>query len=108
MQQPQVPESAPNSAGCLLRLFWMLISHAVVYTSLAMIALNGLAFPSPLDAVVWVTVVLSIFARRIDITRCDGTTVRGEPATLAHWRRHAALVVMVTAVASVLAHAFGA
>ncbi|HEY8376238.1 MAG TPA: hypothetical protein VIK91_07100 [Nannocystis sp.] len=85
----------------------MLIGNAVAYTTLAIIALNGVAFPSALDALVWVTVTLVIVARRLDITRCGGTTMRGDPATLSHWRRHAILMVTSTALASVLAHACG-
>jgi hypothetical protein len=41
-------------------------------------------FPSVLDGVVWLTVALTILARRIDITRWAGKTASGEPATLAH------------------------
>ena len=85
----------------------MLVGNAIVYASLAMIAMNGDAFPSPLDGVVWVTVVLTIVARRVDIVRWRGKTASGEPATLSHWRRHAATVVLVTAIASVIAHAIG-
>ncbi|PCC72229.1 hypothetical protein [Nannocystis exedens] len=107
MQQVHTPENAPAPAGCALRLFWMLLSNAIVYASLAVIAMEGAAFPSPLDGVVWVTVVLGILARRVDITRWSGTTAAGEPATLAHWRRYTATVVVVTAVASVLAHVLG-
>lgn len=107
MQQSNTPENAPAPAGCALRLFWMLISNAIVYASLAVIAMEGAAFPSPLDGVVWVTVVLSILARRIDITRWSGKTASGEPATLAHWRRYAATVLIVTAAASALVHVIG-
>ena len=105
MQQPNTPDLAPAPAGCALRLFWMLVGNAIVYASLATIAMNGAAFPSLLDGVVWATVVLTIVARRLDITRWAGKTASGEPATLAHWRRHTVIVVLTTAAASVLAHA---
>lgn len=107
MPHLHTPENAPAPAGCLLRLFWMLVGNAIVYASLAMIAMNGAAFPSALDAVIWVTVMLTILARRVDITRWEGKTAGGEPATLAHWRRYAVTVVAVTAAASALAHAIG-
>lgn len=100
---PSHPTPAP--AGCLLRLFWMLVGNAIVYGSLAMIAMNGEPFPSPLDAVAWVTVALIVLARRVDITRHAGTTASGEPATLAHWRRYAVIVVLVAAAATIVAHA---
>lgn len=107
MQQQNTPDHAPAPAGCALRLFWMLIGNAIVYASLAMIAMNGEGFPSALDGVVWLTVALTIVARRVDITRWAGKTASGEPATLAHWRRYAIAVVSLTALASVLAHVIG-
>ncbi|MBZ5713807.1 hypothetical protein [Nannocystis pusilla] len=107
MQQQNTPDHAPAPAGCALRLFWMLVGNAIVYASLATIALGGADFPSRLDYVVWLTVVLTIAARRVDITRWAGKTASGEPATLAHWRRYAVTVIVVTAIASVLAHAIG-
>jgi hypothetical protein len=51
-----------------------------------------------------ITRLLTIVARRVDITRHRGTTVSGDPATLAHWRRHAETVVCGAIIASVLAH----
>lgn len=107
MQQLHTPDPAPAPAGCALRLFWMLVGNAIVYASLAMIAMDGAAFPSALDGVAWVTVVLTILARRVDITRWSGKTASGEPATLAHWRRYALTVILVTAAASAIAHAIG-
>lgn len=105
--QPHTPEVTPAPAGCLLRLFWMIGANAVIYASLATIAMKSHAFPSTLDVVVWVTVALSLIARRLDITRWDGKTAAGERATLTHWRRYAVAVIMITAAASALAHAIG-
>lgn len=79
----------------------------IVFGSLAIIVVDELAFPAIPDAVVWLTVALMIVARRVDITRGQGTTATGEPATLAHWRNYAVTVVCVAGVASVFAHAFG-
>ncbi|PCC69443.1 hypothetical protein SAMN02745121_09199 [Nannocystis exedens] len=85
----------------------MLIGNAIVYASLAVISMNGEEFPSVLDGVVWLTVALTIVARRVDIMRWAGKTASGEPATLEHWRRYAMTVVLLTALASVLAHGIG-
>jgi hypothetical protein len=104
VQEPNTPDHAPAPSGCVLRLFWMVVGNAIVYGSLAVIALNEIAFPGILDGVVWLTVVLTIVARRVDITRHRGTTVSGDPATLAHWRRHAETVVCGAIIASVFAH----
>jgi hypothetical protein len=107
VQQLNTSDQSPAQAGCLLRLFWMIVGNAIVYGSLAYVALNKLAFPGVLDIVVWLTVVLTIVARRVDITRWQGTTASGEPATLEHWRRYAVIVVLVAAAASAVAHMVG-
>lgn len=104
MQEPNTHE--PAQAGFALRLFWMMFGHAIVFTSLAVIVVDELAFPAILDAIVWLTVALMIVVRRVDITR-GGTTATGEPATLAHWRDYAVTLVGVAGVASVFAHALG-
>lgn len=82
----------------------MLVGNAIVFGSLATIVVNEIAFPSTLDLVVWLGVVLTIAARWVDITRRQGMTASGEPATLAHWRRHAVILIVAAAVGSALAH----
>jgi hypothetical protein len=82
----------------------MIVGNAIIFSSLATIVINKHPFPSALDGVVWFTVALVILARRLDIVRHHGTTAIGEPATLAHLRRHAAIVSLVTLAASVAAH----
>lgn len=96
------PPIAP--AGCLLRVFWLLIGNAAIYLALATIAATRPPLPSPLDFVVGITLILMIAARWLDITRNDGRTASGEPATLRHWRRHAVMLVGVTLTAWALAH----
>jgi hypothetical protein len=102
-------ETAPNTppvaaAGCLLRLFWILAGNAAIYLALATIAATKPPLPSSLDFVVGITLILMIAARWLDITRNDGRTVSGEPATLRHWRRHAVMLVGATLAAWSLAH----
>ena len=94
----------PALAGVPLRLFWMLFGHAIVFLSLGIIMVDELAFPSILDGVIWITVVLMIVARRIDIVRCRGTTASGEPATLTHWRDYTRNLFFIAVIASVIVH----
>jgi hypothetical protein len=105
VQEPDNHE--PALAGLALRLFWMLFGHGIVFTSLVIIVVDELAYPAILDGVVWLTVVLMIAARRVDITRWRGTTASGEPATLAHWRRYSLALVGVTSAVFLVAHALG-
>jgi hypothetical protein len=90
-----------------LRLLWMLFGHAIVFVSLGIVLVDQLAFPSAHDGVVWITVVLMIVARRIDIVRFQGTTASGEPATLTHWRHYTLNLIWITAIASAIAHTLG-
>lgn len=94
-----------SPVSVLLRLFWALAGHAVIYLSLATIVSRRAGFPSTLDVVVWATVAQMLVARRADIVRYGGQTLYGEPASLADFRRYAAALVAVTAGASVAVHA---
>lgn len=105
MQELNIHEA--SQTGCLLRLFWMLYGYAIVFLSLGVVIVNEVAFPAIHDGVVWLTVALMSAARHIDISRYEGTTAIGEPATLAHWRSYTATIVLVTAAASAIAHVLG-
>jgi hypothetical protein len=108
VQEQNNPEPArAGMVGFALRLFWMLLGYMIVFASLGMIVVNEPGFPSILDGLVWLTVALMIVARRVEITRWQGTTATGEPATLADWRDYARTVVLVTAVAAAIAHMLG-
>jgi hypothetical protein len=97
----------PATAGFPLRLFWMLFGHAIVFLSLGIIYVDESAFPSLLDGVVWIAVVLMIVARRIDIVWYQGTTAIGDPATLTDWRSYAFNLIWIVAAASAMAHTLG-
>jgi hypothetical protein len=105
VQEPNTP--TPAQAGIALRLFWMIGGNAIVFGSLATIVVNEIPFPSLLDGLAWLAVAMTIVARFIDITRRQGTTADGEPATLADWRRHTAILVLAAAVGTVVAHMLG-
>jgi hypothetical protein len=46
-----------------------------------------------------------IIVRFLDIKFLDGQTATGEPATLAHWRRYAVLLIVISAIIWSAAHA---
>jgi hypothetical protein len=96
--------ASPAPAGCLLRMFWMLAGPGALYLSLILIGARSAPLPSYLDACAAAAVILTIAARRLDITRFAGKTGDGEPATLAHWRRHAVVLTAVAALSWALAH----
>lgn len=96
------PPLAP--AGCLLRLVWTIAGIAAVYLSLALIVSNRPGLPSHLDAIVGVSLVLMLSARWFDITRFGGHTLSNTPATVAHFRRYAVLLVFTTLAAWTISH----
>lgn len=101
------PELARSPAGVLLRVFWGVIGNIVVYVAWVMIVLTTAPLPSMLDAVVWLTVLLMLIARRVDIVQYSGRTMDGKPATLEDWRRHVAVLVSATVLGEVIAHQLG-
>lgn len=89
-------QNQPGGAGCAVRLSWMLLGNVVLAFTAAKIFLDGGGLFSPANAVFWAVVVLMIWLRRIDITRMNGQTATGEPATLAHWNRYAMLLAVIS------------
>ncbi len=48
------------------------------------------------DAIFWAAAATLLVARFLDIGWYRGTTASGEPATMAHWRRYAVLLLLVS------------
>ena len=87
-----------NEAGCLARLFWMLIGNAALFGSAYFILDNRGGSWSTADWFFGGTVVLLIAVRYLDITHLDGETALGKPATMAHWWRYV-IVLLAAALA---------
>ena len=108
MAQPEKkpePASQMSGAGCLVRLGWMMFGNAALVICIGMIAGHTGSFLSAADAVFWVVVPALIWLRHIDITRMNGQTTSGQPATLSHWKRYAGLLLAFSVVAWAAAHA---
>ena len=76
-------------AGCLLRMFWMIIGNSLLFICAVYVLHYQIRFISTVDLVYWMTILAMLAARYVDIRRFGGTTATGEPATPAHWRRYA-------------------
>ena len=94
-----------SPAGCLSRLFWMGLGN-IALVMVALIVYKSAGW-SIADLAFWLTVGLLICARYIDIVRYQGTTADGEPATTAHFRRYALMLVVVSAVVWTVARLLG-
>ena len=101
-------ETGPGGAGCLVRIYWMLFGHGIVWFVMASIFTKRPKIPSAYDLVYWLLVGFIVLARYIDIRYQNGQLAYGEgAATLKHWRRYAVLLVIAYLLAWVAAHLLG-
>lgn len=90
------PPTASPAAGVALRVFWMFFGNALLCFVLLWIAFESRGSLSVRDAVFVAAVGALVVARYLDIARCDGATAEGAPATMAHFTRYAARVVVLS------------
>jgi hypothetical protein len=98
---PQTQSDPVGCLGALVRLMWTAIGNVVLFACAISVA-KGSA-PVVADVIYFTVAVGLIAVRYIDITKFKGTTSRGMPATLAHWRRYAVLLAIISTVIWVLA-----
>ena len=84
--------------GCLVRITWMGGGLAVIFLSAVRIAEKRPLFGVSADIALWLAALAAIAVRFVDVRFLAGQTAAGQPATLAHWRRYA-LVLVATAAA---------
>lgn len=77
-----------SGTALLTRLAWMLFGNLALLACAAVIARDDLAPLSLLSGLFWAIVGGLIGLRYLDITRYDGQTSKGEPATLKDWKRY--------------------
>ena len=104
-QQPKQGAPQAEATGCLpdvVRLLWLMVGNGALFFLTILIAQRRAL--SALDFAFWATVVGLILIRYIDITRLNGLTKDGEPASLRHWRRYVLFLLLVSAGLWGLAH----
>ena len=90
------PDESQGCLGVLLRLFWMVGGVAIlIFAGLDMVLKNHGASTIVLY---WLTVVAIIVARFVEIRFFRGQTLDGKPATMRHWIRHIALLLVSSGV----------
>ena len=92
-------------AGCFLRLFWMMIGNLILLSCALAIAQNQSGLFSVADAFYWASVGCLLAARYVDIRYLKGLTADGDPASMAHWRRYAVLVLIASTCLWLVVHA---
>ena len=93
--------------GCLLRLFWMILGHALLAFCTISILRGGSRLPSLEDAVYWAVVACLLAARFVDIQYFQGRTADGDAASMADWRSYALRVSIAYAGLWLVAHVIG-
>jgi hypothetical protein len=106
MSKEDLPPSAEyaDPKGCLARVVWMLFGNLLLAVLVLSIARVPPWTPSWLDVVFWFVVLGAIAARYVDVTKLDGQTVKGAPATMTHVRRYAALLAGIALTGWAAAH----
>jgi hypothetical protein len=92
---PQTPKNNTSLMQLFLRLLWMMFGNAVVFFAAAYIVTDSPGELSHVDIIYWLGAAALIGARLLDITRYNGKTADGEPATLAHGLRYSVVVAAV-------------
>ena len=110
MVEQSSPQAGAGAAGCLLRIFWMVLGFVVLFFLGYFIAARpgaGRLSLSVLDAVYWAVAAAMAGARYLDVVSCQGRTATGEPATARHAARYALLLAVAAGAAWAAAHLAG-
>lgn len=112
MRRDKRPASSPEStsrtdehegSSALIRLGWMLGGTLTMLISwFTIISTPSWTFGAR-DAVFWCAALLTLTLRYVDVTRYQGLTSRGEPATAAHFARYAVGLLVTSCVGWTLA-----
>lgn len=87
----------------LLRLFWIVIGNFVLFLMIFGIYGGNKGF-SLKDVIYGATVFLLILVRYIDIKFLGGLTAQGTPASMKHWHRYVAGLIVCAGLFWGLAH----
>ncbi|MDP3767066.1 MAG: hypothetical protein Q8S13_03550 [Dehalococcoidia bacterium] len=104
-EQPPTHPEYQSPAGRVTRIFWMGFGNIALV--MAVLSIYKSAGWSIADLAFWLIVGLLIGARYIDIVRYKGTTAHGEPATMAHFKRYVAILLVAGAALWAVARALG-
>jgi hypothetical protein len=91
------------AGGCLLRVFWMLVGNLLLLAAAYAITQSPRLL-GPADAFFWLAFGSLLAARYADVKHFQGRTAEGEPATMADWRRYAALLGGISLGVWLVAH----
>jgi hypothetical protein len=100
----QISDKHTSILGLLLRIFWMLLGNAILLFSAVFVFQGKDWMFHTADAVFWSTAAALVLARYLEIKFYNGLTNTGEPASMSHWRKYAAMLLICSAVVWTLLH----
>lgn len=89
----------------LARPFWMFLGNFMLMICAANIIMGESNSTRTSDTIFWFAVFAMIIVRFLDIKFLDGLTATGKPATLAHWRKYAIMLIICSGIIWAAAHA---
>jgi hypothetical protein len=104
-QNDQPAEKYDSIFSLIVRVFWMLFGNVILFVSTVLIFQRKDWMFHTADVVFWGTVAALVLARYLDIKLYNGLTATGKPASMSHWRRYTAVLLICSAVIWVLSHA---
>jgi hypothetical protein len=90
-------ETRQNTAGCLLRLYWMIVGYLIAVLCGVSIVNHHGDF-SIVDVIYWVAILGVLAARWVDIKRFGGTRADGQAATMRDWTVHAVITMIAAGI----------
>lgn len=98
------PQQYQSIFSIFAKAYWTLLGNSILFISAAFIVQHKGSALHTADLVFWANLAAMLGARYLDIKFWSGTTAAGRPATVRHWRRYAAVLLAVAAVAWVVLH----
>ncbi|MGB8225433.1 MAG: hypothetical protein WCE45_01005 [Sedimentisphaerales bacterium] len=104
-QNDQPIEKYDSILGLFAKFFWTLLGNAVLFFTAISIFQHKGEILHTADIVFWVTVAVLIIVRYLDIKFWNGLTVTGLPASMAHWQKYAAVLLICSTIIWGILHA---
>jgi hypothetical protein len=89
----------------LARPFWMFLGNFILMICAANILMGESGSTRTSDIIFWFAVAAMIIVRFLDIKFLNGLTATDKPATLAHWRKYAIMLIVCSGIIWAAAHA---
>lgn len=100
----QIPQQCDSILNLFLKIFGALLGNLVLFfTALFILQHKGKAFYSA-DIVFWGMVAAISLAKFLDIKLYGGLADDGKPVSMAHWRKHMAILLALTTAVWVIVH----